>query len=223
MHNKQKLIKAGFFAFSSILVLVVATVAWFMSANPADTDGINSSIVHGKYKAVLFESPDANKDGIQDKDIDGNVIWNEVTDPGVAITNMVPGEIHFYKIEVTTYAASITLDLKLNNIQTTIPAGSAATKADVLGRLHVYFETKDSSGNPIAGTSTIDSSMLAFFGSNPDLTDKTVYHMDLTLYTNQTFTIYYNVSIDANHSTADNIIQGAGVNIGTINFTETDN
>jgi len=219
MHNKQKLIKAGFFAFSSILVLVVATVAWFMSANPADADGINSSISTGKYKAVFYESPDTDKNGI----LDPSPVWNEVTDPGVTIANMVPGEKHFYKIEVTTFDASITLDLKFSSIQTIIPAGSSATKSDVLGRLHVYFETKDSYGSPLFGTSTIDSSMLAFFGSNPDLTDKTVYHMDLTAYKNQTFTIYYNLGIDGSSDAADNIIQGASFSIGTINFTLTDN
>jgi hypothetical protein len=225
MSNRQKMIKTGFFAASAVLVMIVATVAWFAvgGGNNVDTESLNSGANPGKIYASFFESPDADKDG--NKDIDpetSEVIWNEITATNIDISNMVPGETHFYKIEVTLFGDSIDLKLNLNNILTT--AVTPASKADVLGRLSVFFITKDSLGNPIAGTSTFDTDMLTFFGNNPNLTDKTVYDMDLAAYTNQTFSIYYNIGIDGGHvASTDDLIQGGSFSIGSIGFVAADN
>ncbi len=214
MNNKQKLIKTGFFTASTILVLIVATVAWYAIGYNTNVDEIKSDIVHGSYSAIYYESPDYDKDG----ELDTLPEWNLISTPYFDIANMVPGETHFYRVAVTVYEELASFKFNFGSIETIPPAG--ATKADVLGRINVYFETKDGEGNPVNGSSTQDTDMLTFLG-NPDATEKTVFDMDLSGYTIPfTFDLYYFIGIEGSHIAAvDDIIQGASFVVGNIDFS----
>jgi len=221
MNNKQKLIKTGFFAFATILVLVVATVAWFANGDKAGADPIQSEIKPGKFSAVFYESPDANKDGVQDKDNEGNIIWNEITGDNLDISSMVPGEKHFYKIDITTFTDSISFSLIFKDITTSFPTGySSADKQNALERIRVHF---DNLGGPTPITPLefpYDNNLYTFFGNTSEPKNITVYNEDLALFTKTSFTIYYNISIDGGKILGgDDILEGTSINIGAIDLS----
>lgn len=223
MNNKRQLIKTGFFTFSTILVLVVATLAWFAMGNDSGADPVSGEIGDAKFLAVYYQSPDADKDGVKDVDPDtGDVIWTEIKDRTIDLRNLVPGENRFYKIEVTTTNVPIDLEFFFDNIQTVLADGTTATKSDVLGRINAEFMTRDSSNNPIAGTATINSTFLALMGNDPDETRISIYDMDLSGYPETTFTIYYTISVPAGHTPTDALVQGSGITIGTTDFLATE-
>jgi len=219
MHNKQKIIKSGFFTFSTVLVLVVATVAWFISGgNHAGTDTVQAEILSNKYSTSYYESPDLNKDG----QMDDPATWVAIDGPNLDINGMVPGEKHFYKIVITTSNQPLTLTLSLDDIVITPLAPT--TKAQLLQHINMTWAVKDSAEATIPGTTPFNGSMYTFFGGNPDLTTKTVYSLvDLSTYLDTTVTIYYNIGITGGTAAgADDLLQGASVDIGNLNLTIAD-
>lgn len=216
MSNRQKIIKTGFFAASAILVLIVATVAWFLvGANIATVEQINADVNTSGFFSVLYESPDLNKNGIHDNDIDEP--WNTITAANINISNIVPGEYHFYKAVITKGSIS-NLQFKFSGISLTL-ADIEATDADVLGRINVRFRTRDDANQSMTGND-MNESMLDLLGDPPS-PDALIYNMSLSGYLGETFTIYYDVGI-YKETTKDEKIQGSIVSISTIEFI-TDN
>ena len=225
MNNKQKIIKSGFFTFSSVLFLVVATVAWFVSGDKVNSEDIKGDIDLGSYSAAFFESIDLNKNGVHDEATEP---WVEAFDVNLDIMEMVPGEKHFYKIEVTALQPSINFLLNFKSVTATYPSGyTQLQKDDALGRINVAFAAKNKDDVPIAGTS-INKNLLSFFGkTDPLLTDTFDIYNNLILSNDvneNPIKIYYTIGIDGgNDDHGDDILENIQVDIGTINLSATVN
>jgi len=205
---KRNMIKSGLFAGAAVLVLIVASVAWFSSGTKVDVDNVNASIENA-LSSTFYQSVDTDKDGI----IDAVPNWTPVTDPAIDTGVMVPGQNMFYKIVAST--AKPNLKLKLSGISPVVPSGGTMDKEDVLSLVNIKIEARDQSNNLITGSTDFDGSMFELLGSNPDATEVTVYDLDMTSYYAQQITIYYTVGLPSSLLETD-LQQGAGVNIGNI-------
>lgn len=218
-NNKEKVIKSGVFLAATALVLVVATVAWFISGSlGANTDSISGEVAtEDGYGYLLLEAVDTDKNGVLDPA--EAAVWVPVPGENLDITSMVPNEYHYYKAVIQT-GARTTLQFKFTGIAVTV-ADPTATEADVLGRINVRFSTLDDGepGAPLTGGAAIDTDLAALLGE-PAAADLIIYTLDLTDYQNTSITIYYDVGIYQDTAPGDKS-QGSSVSISAIQFTAT--
>lgn len=219
MNNRNNIIKSGILFTATAIVLIIAAVAWFSSGNLTDVQGVSATVDSGDYTSAFYESPDTDKDGALDGPIDDPDIWQLVSGPALDIVPIVPGEKHFYRIEIRINKP-VDLSLIFSEIAVSIPDGASFTKSDMLGRVNVFTEIRDEDGDAVTGT-TFDDDMLAFLDNDPDLTMKAVYdEMDMTAYVGTTINIYYFVGIDGSTvDKADDFLQETGFRIGVIDFS----
>jgi len=100
MYSKKNIIKSGLFLAATVAVLVIATLAWFSSGNLTEVQGTDSTIDSGDYTSTFYESPDTDMDGELDSTIDDPDIWQLVSGSALDIVPIVPGEKHFYRVEI---------------------------------------------------------------------------------------------------------------------------
>ena len=98
MNNKEKIIKSGVFLVATALILIVVTVAWFISGSlGANTSQIEAEVFTEGYGYSLLEAEDTNMNGVLDAEESEDEDWTVVQEVNVDISNIVPNQYHFYK------------------------------------------------------------------------------------------------------------------------------
>lgn len=211
---KKKMIKSGLFSLAAVLVLIVATVAWFSSGTKVGVDTISAEISNDDlFITQFFESIDTNKDGV----LDTNPNWTAVTAPDIDTGNLVPGQKMFYKIVVNSTRPR--LQLIMNDI--TVLNGGSMSNADVLDIVKIKFDVRNQNGELITGISDFDGSMKDLYdlkNIDPDAATAptiTVYDIAMTSIPDRTIVFYYTVGIPGT-ITQEDLVQGTGVKIEKI-------
>ena len=211
---KKKMIKSGLFSLAAVLVLIVATVAWFSSGTKVGVDTISAEISNDDlFITQFFESIDTNKDGV----LDTNPNWTAVTAPDIDTGNLVPGQKMFYKIVVNSTRPR--LQLIMNDI--TVLNGGSMSNADVLDIVKIKFDVRNQNGELITGIDDFDGSMKDLYdlnGIDPDAATAptiTVYDIAMASIPDRTIVFYYTVGIPGT-ITQEDLVQGTGVKIEKI-------
>ena len=206
---KKKMIKSGLFSLAAVLVLIVATVAWFSSGTKVGVDTISAEISNDDlFITQFFESIDTNKDGV----LDTNPNWTAVTAPDIDTGNLVPGQKMFYKIVVNSTRPR--LQLIMNDI--TVLNGGSMSNADVLDIVKIKFDVRNQNGELITGISDFDGSMKDLYdlkNIDPDAATAptiTVYDIAMASIPDRTIVFYYTVGIPST-ITQEDLVQGTGV------------
>lgn len=204
---KRNMIKSGLFAGAAVLVLIVASVAWFSSGTKVDVDQLSANI-ENVFVSTFYESIDTDNDGI----LDASPNWTPVYEPDINTGVMVPGQNLFYRIDIIT--TQLNLKLKMSGISISPPIVGIMTDEAILDIVNITFQARDQSNTIITGSTDFNGSLLDLLGS-PSATEKDVYTLDMTAYLGQKISIYYTVGLPSTLQETD-LLQGAGVDIGTI-------
>ena len=216
--HKKKILKSGAFLVATALVLLVATVAWFLSGGESATvSGILAEVETSGVSYLLLEAEDTNKNGILDPDEAEEEKWVPVPDLNIEVSNLVPNQYRFFKAVIMP-GARTTLQFGFNDIAVTIE-DSTTTEEEFLSLIHVRFRTEDDAEpvQPMTGGAAIDQSMYALLG-DPAADSVLIYDLDLTAYTGDAFTIYYDVGVYFDAVPNEKMI-GSSVGIGAIEFS----
>ena len=211
---KRNMIKSGLFAGAAILVLIVATVAWFSSGTKVDVEGISANIESQDVLITNFyKYIDNNKDNDTTND-SSPYGWIAVTDSNIDTRAMVPGQKSFYKVIIRSTKPNLRLDF--NNIEFAgIPSGGdMTTLSGYLQKLNVEIKAVDGAGSPIG--SAVSSTMNDLL-ENPtgDITTKAVFNVEISGHQNENITIYYTLEMSDDLKETD-LAQGFNISIGEV-------
>lgn len=213
---KRNMIKSGLFAGAAVLVLIVATVAWFSSGNKAGVDEIAANVESGDVLiANFYRYDDVNKDNVIGNDPTGG--WIGV-DPGENINTgaMVPGQKSFYKVVVRSTYPSLKIDFN-NIVFAGIPSGGTMTAlSQYLQQLEVDF--KAVYGDPETDINSLIPTKMDVLLGNPTgaLANITVFNVGIPSgQQNEEITIYYTLAMSEGLEETD-LAQGFNISIGEV-------
>lgn len=218
--NKQKIIKSGALLVATTIVLVVVTVAWFISgAGQASVEGIRADIVSDGFTYLLYEAIDDNKNGILDASEAAADKWLPVPALDINIDKAVPNQYRFFKATVQL-GARTQIKATFDGI-VVIPPNSPLTQQEFLELIKVEFRTEDANGQlipePGPGVDPFNKNMYEILG-DPVPQKLDVYTVDLTDRPNETFNVYYTIGIDGDLFTQVGDFTGGLVEIDEVVF-----
>lgn len=213
MKNKEKIIKSGAFLVATALVLVVVTVAWFISGSiAAKVEGIEANVDSDGFTFVLYEAEDTNKIG--GPNLPAGLVWLPVSGTDLNISDAVPNQYRYFKAIIQT-GSKAAMQVKFSGIE--VVSEDPVIQQGFLSLINVRFRTEDAAAQSITpGGDPINENMFELLGV-PSLPEVLIYDLNLANHHDETITIYYTIGVDESFA-VEKDFRGASVNIGAIVF-----
>ena len=213
---KRNMIKSGLFAGAAVLVLIVATVAWFSSGDNAGVDEIAANVESSDVLITNFyKYIDENRDNDITND-EPPYGWVAVgPEENLNTGAMVPGQKSFYKVVVRSTYPNLQIDFN-NIVFAGIPSGGTTELSQYLEKLNVEFraiygdpETEIGALTPVAMDALLGSSLVN------GMSKTAVFDVNISTQQNENITIYYTLEMSSLLEKED-LAPGFNISIGKV-------
>ncbi len=179
-------IKNLIFLVVTAVLLIVATVCWFMEAKNNKVETLDNDIETGLAQTTFFEAVDSNHNNV----IDGDEQYVEKSSTEFSTKNMVPGQKYFFRIEITSSATKNGMGLYFNGI-----TDSNGTEKNKFGdSIKINAKITDNTGSSIK-TYPSEKKLSSLYVPDGEIINAPVIEYSGGL-NNGTYKIDYTVQID---------------------------
>ncbi|NLB37081.1 MAG: hypothetical protein GX824_07265 [Clostridiales bacterium] len=226
MTDSKKIYKNLVLTIVTALVLVAATLAWFLLAsNQAQTNPLEVDALTNDYVIKFYQAIDTNHDNVIDEQTEP---YEEIPfGTSLDISDMTPGKTNYYFIELTSYYPK-NFTLLLDSITTEIE-GELVSAEDLYEIINISISCETPQGLTITPRSsgTMKDYILDYTGTSQIPEEGTLCAKlapEFFLNNGETVSIYYQIGIDGEEKNLHltDVFQGAKVNINIIGFNVTD-
>lgn len=180
----------------SALLLVVASFAWFAISNITNVDTSTIDVRDLDVTAVLYESDD-------------DVIYTEVVSGGISFENQVPGDVKYFRVNLTNNKDfAISTQMFLNGFTDTYTDIGGNTENYTAGRTLMDVMLLSSSNNINSDTITNQTLTSLLLGSV-----KIVTHQSVSIPASGTAELYFSITFP---STVGNDYQNLKLTIDNV-------